>query len=187
MVGANRVILILLYLIIIMKHIVFIGLSLSLLLLNQILFSQEPYHPYTAMAYWNELNRPEYRYLKQKQINDEPLTHAEEKWIEQYEDYLGEYFESLSAEEKNVYYAQKAEWYACADLTEIQPERDEKPRRDTELLLKHIGYSGISGLVYGIMLSNIFHLNEEACFIRFFHRNTIISIITHYGYDRMGK
>ncbi len=143
-----------------MKRIVFIGVSLSLLLLNQILFSQELYQPYTAKAYWKELNRQEYRFLKQKQIENELLTHAEEKWLEQYEDYLGEYFEALSAEEKNIYYAKKTEWYAEANLTEIQPEYYKKPKRDTELLLKHIGYSGLSGTVYGIMLSNIFHLDE---------------------------
>ncbi len=134
--------------------------GLITLFVFQISFSQEVYQPYTAKAYWNEINRDEYRDLKQKQLHDEVLTNSEKKWLEQYEEYLGEYFEALSGTEKEIYFTRKAEWYAQADMPEIQPERIEKPKRDTELLLKHIGYSGLSGLTYGLMLSNIFHLNE---------------------------
>lgn len=123
-------------------------------------FSQEIYQPYTAKAYWTELNKPECRYLKQKQLTNEILLNTEKKWLQQYEEYLGDYFQLLPAKEKNTYYLNKGEWYAQADMIDIQPAGKEKPRRNTDLLLKHIGYSGLSGMTYGIMLNRIFELDE---------------------------
>ncbi len=143
-----------------MKKIFLILAALLIQLAFQNVFCQEEFQPYTAKAYWNELNRNEYRDLKQKQINNENLTNSEKKWLNLYEGYLGDYFEALSGTEKEFYYTSKAEWYALADIPEIQSGVNIGPKRDTELLLKHIGYSGLSGLVYGLMLSNIFHLNE---------------------------
>jgi drug/metabolite transporter superfamily protein YnfA len=123
-------------------------------------YSQEFNLPYTAKAYWIELNKPEYRYLKQKQLNNDTLLNADKKWLMQYEEYLGDYFELLPASEKETYYLKKDEWYAEANLVDIQPAGKEKPRRNSELLLKHIGYSGLSGIIYGIMLDRIFGLNS---------------------------
>ena len=143
-----------------MKKIQVLLAGLLFFLTLQFCFSQEVYRPYTAKAYWDELNRIEYRQLKMKQVDNGILTNDEKKWLDQYEEYLGEYFETLSSAEKEIFYEKKEEWYSQAGISEIQSESVKGPRRNTELLLKHIGYSGLSGLTYGIMLSNIFHLNE---------------------------
>ena len=137
--------------------IILTGLIILFVFQNSI--CQEIIQPYTAKAYWNELNRNDYRYLKQKQVNNEVLANAEKKWLEQYEEYLGEYFETLTGVEKETYYENKAEWYSQLGISEIQSDSANLPKRNTELLLKHIGFSGISGLTYGMMLSGIFHFD----------------------------
>lgn len=146
--------------ILIMKNITGLVTGFLLLFIFNSGYSQEEYKPYTAKSYWTELNRPEYRFLKQREINNETLSNSQKKWLEQYEKYLGDYFEILSKTEKENYYQNKQAWYVEANLKEIQPKGSEGPKRDTELLLKHIGYSGASGLIYGIMLSHILDLDE---------------------------
>jgi hypothetical protein len=127
-------------------------------------FSQEAVQPMTARAYWLELNRIDYRLLKEKDIKGETLQSQEKEWLGQYERYLSEYFGGLSDEEKNLYYSEKDNWYLAAGYPELQNSDIIGKRRDPELLLKHIGFSGLSGLSYGLMLNNIFDYDEKVRF-----------------------
>ena len=101
-----------------MKKIQVLLAGLLFFLTLQFCFSQEVYRPYTAKAYWDELNRIEYRQLKMKQVDNGILTNDEKKWLDQYEEYLGEYFETLSSAEKEIFYEKKEEWYSQAGIPE---------------------------------------------------------------------
>lgn len=139
--------------------------------------AQEFDAPYTAKALWNEMNKPEYRFLKEKQSKGSVLSDGERQWIGQYEEYLEKYYKSLSAEEKQVYLDNKANWYTEAGYAEqynfaadsrieqedgSQLSTNTKPIRDPNLLIKHMAYSGIYGAYYGLMINEIFDIEDEA-------------------------
>jgi hypothetical protein len=124
--------------------------------------AQEEVKPYTAKAYWNELNRSDYRTLKEKALGGMEISGQEQKWLDQFEKYLAEYYEGLAEEEKAKFLQHKDEWYLASGLTELAPESKAAPRRDPDLLLKHIAFSGISGLSYGLMLNGIFDYGDQA-------------------------
>ncbi len=124
--------------------------------------AQEIPELYTAKALWQEINKTEYRSIKEKQMNGIALGQNELLWLNQYEEYLKNYFQSLPADEKNVYFEQKANWYTEAGFAELlafSPET--KAYRDPNLLIKHMAYSGVYGAVYGGLLVGILDVENE--------------------------
>lgn len=125
--------------------------------------AQEIPELYSARALWQEINKTEYRSLKEKQLNGNVLGQKELLWLNQYEEYLKNYFQNLSIEEKQVYFEQKESWYADAGLAELlafSPET--KAYRDPNLLIKHMVYSGVYGGIYGGLLVGILDVENES-------------------------
>jgi hypothetical protein len=65
---------------------------------------------YTARGYWEESNKETYRIIKQKSTNGIALTADETSYLQDFETYLSNYFQRLSAEEKAFYDKMKAQW-----------------------------------------------------------------------------
>ncbi|QQS50364.1 MAG: hypothetical protein IPM71_12345 [Bacteroidota bacterium] len=140
------------------------GLVILLSLLAiRVCTAQDNLELYSARALWHEINKTEYRSIKEKQLNGIALGQKEGLWLNQYEEYLKNYFQNLSAEEKQLYFEQKANWYAEAGLPEqlaFSPET--KTYRDPNLLIKHMVYSGIYGGIYGGLLVGILDVENES-------------------------
>ena len=127
------------------------------------IFSQENVEPYTAKAFWLEINKENYRTQKQKVLNGDTLSNDQKIWLSQYEEYLNSYFNTMPGDERQKYYAIKDSLYNQSGYNELisfTPETSQE--QDNELLLKNIGYSGLAGWYYGFYLDAIFDIDGGA-------------------------
>jgi hypothetical protein len=88
-----------------------LSFSVFLLLLTFSIFSQvNAQGIYTARGYWEESNKETYRIIKQKSNTGVTLSTDESSYLNDYENYLANYFSRLSADEKAVYEKMKSQW-----------------------------------------------------------------------------
>lgn len=122
-----------------------ITLLLFMFLLGTQVHSQELY---TARGYWVESTKETYRKLKEKQIQGIQLTADETNYLQDYETYLGNYYQRLSDAEKVKYEQMKAEWDRSLAIT--APERGESDEFDWKP--RDRAANGFYGLLYGTSL-----------------------------------
>jgi hypothetical protein len=116
---------------------------------------------YTARAFWEESNKPNYREIKQKQTFGEALTENESAYLKDYEEYLENYYQRLSEEEKLKYQEMKPQWdrelLNTVHLAGPIAQEFEWRGRDRAI---NIGY----GILYGVSFSAIADIENAAAF-----------------------
>jgi hypothetical protein len=113
---------------------------------------------YTAKGYWNELNKDTYKKIQQKKLKGDSLSVNETAYVKDYEDYLVNYYQRMSEEEKVKYEQLKAQW----DREFIAPQSQPSDQYDFELRPRDRLTNGIYGLYYGISLVAITEMEEAA-------------------------
>jgi hypothetical protein len=111
---------------------------------------------YTARGYWNELNKDVYKKISDKKLKGETLTAQETGYLEDYEQYLANYYLRMSDDEKRIFENMKEQW-----AREIKPE-PAPPADDFELRPRHRVANGFYGLYYGSSLVAVANLEDEA-------------------------
>ena len=116
---------------------------------------------YTARAFWEESNKPNYREIKQKQTFGEALTENESAYLKDYEDYLENYYQRLSEEEKLKYQEMKPQWdrELLNTVHLAGPIAQEFDWRGRDRAI-NIGY----GILYGVSFSAIADIENAAAF-----------------------
>jgi len=84
------------------------GILFFLLFLN--IFTSYSQDLYTARGYWEETVKPVYLSITQKQTKGDSLTLNERAYLQDYQQYLSNYFQHLSGEEKQKYERLKPVW-----------------------------------------------------------------------------
>lgn len=129
--------------------------------------SQEIQSLFKAKSFTEAYFNPVYQELKKRKDNNIALSKNEKKWLEAYQQYLDNYFSLLNNNQQNIFHEQRSGIaYSKTDSTGTEPapltnitdkNNDLIPERDNELLLGHIAFSGVSGVVYGIQFNYLFN------------------------------
>lgn len=149
-------------------------LLLVLIFIASSLWAQELPTLFKAKSFTEAYYNPVYQELKQRKENDLFLSDKEEKWLELYENYINNYFKLLNNNQQNLFHKERSareihKDSAISSKVSVTHKKQEKvatekteveKERDTELLLGHIAYSGVSGIVYGIQLNSIFDIES---------------------------
>lgn len=116
---------------------------------------------YTARAFWEESNKPIYREIKQKQAFGEVLTEEESAYLKDYEEYLDNYYQRLSEDDKLKYQEMKPQWdkelLRTVHLAGPIAQEFEWRGRDRAV---NIGF----GILYGVSFSAITEIDNAAAF-----------------------
>jgi len=116
---------------------------------------------YTARAFWEESNKPNYREIKQKQTFGETLTENESAYLKDYEEYLNNYYQRLSEDEKLKYKEMKPQWdrelLKTVHLAGPIAQEFDWRGRDRGII---IGF----GILYGVSFSAIAEIENAAAF-----------------------
>jgi hypothetical protein len=112
---------------------------------------------YTAKGYWSELNKDTYKKIQQKKEKGDSLNTNETAYAKDYEEYLANYYQRLSEEEKTKYVQMKAQWDH-----ELTPPAKSSDEYDFELRPRDRLTNGIYGAYYGASLAGIGEFNEAA-------------------------
>ncbi len=113
---------------------------------------------YTAKGYWNELNKETYKKIQQKKLKGDSLSVNEVAYVKDYNDYLANYYQRMSDEEKTKYEQMKSQW--DREFTTQQPQPSDE--YDFELRPRDRLTNGVYGLYYGISLVAITEIENAA-------------------------
>jgi hypothetical protein len=116
---------------------------------------------YTARGFWEEYNKPTYREIKLKQAVGDPLTLDEYAYLKDYEEFLNNYYQRLSEDEKEKYQQMKENWdrelLKTVHLAGPIAQEFEWRGRDRAV---NIGY----GILYGVSIAAIAEIDNAAAF-----------------------
>lgn len=112
---------------------------------------------YTARGYWSEINKDAYKKIQLKKQKGDSLNTNESAYAKDYEEYLANYYQRMSEEEKAKYVQMKAQW----DL-ELTPPAKSSDEYDFELRPRDRLTNGIYGMYYGASIAAIGDFNESA-------------------------
>lgn len=112
---------------------------------------------YTAKGYWNELNKETYKKIQQKKLKGDSLTVNEAAYVKDYDDYLANYYQRLSEEERTKYEQMKSQWDR-----ELSQQKQPSDEYDFELRPRDRLTNGIYGAYYGASIAAIGEFNEAA-------------------------
>lgn len=118
--------------------------------------------PFTARAYWLKLNDPDYRSLKNKQQQGDSLNAAQEKYLEDYELHLEDYFKKMDPGEREKFFQMKDQW---DQENEMRPEdvfRNQEPDPDFEWTAKDRAVMGVFGILYGTSIAVLAEIDPPA-------------------------
>jgi hypothetical protein len=136
----------------------------ALILVGLILlsFSQLTAQQHTAAEFWKMEHDTVYTLLLQRQNAGETLSTEELTTLTEYRIKLTSYFESLSDNEKSLYYQNRAKWSAqpgTANRPSIQQETDVYAG-ERSMYTRYLVSSGIFGLFYGTAAAVILGVEE---------------------------
>lgn len=133
--------------------------SCLLVLLLVFIFSQTSAQDlYTAKGYWNELNKETYQKILAKKSKGEVLTDNESLYLQDYEQYLTNYYQRMSEDEKRLFESMKEQWNLEAQRSIPQPGEPV----DFELRTRDRLVNGLYGAYYGISLVVITGMEDAA-------------------------
>jgi hypothetical protein len=112
---------------------------------------------YTAKGYWSELNKDTYKKIQQKKLKGDSLTVNEAAYVKDYDDYLANYYQRMSEEEKTKYEQMKSQW--DRELTQQPQPSDDY---DFELRPRDRLTNGVYGLYYGASIAGIAEFDDAA-------------------------
>ncbi len=130
------------------------------------LFSQQTPTLFKASSFSEAYFNPVYQELKQRKANNQFLSDKENKWLELYQSYIDDYFNLLNQNQQTLFHEKRTaiEFNKDAIISNETEKTEafttEKNERDTELLLGHILFSGVSGIVYGVQMNYIFDIES---------------------------
>lgn len=141
------------------KFLGILPLLLTLLLIISFEISTEAQGIYTARGYWEEVNKPTYKEIKQKQLVGDVLSGDEMSYLLDFETYLNNYYSRLSEEEKSKYEQMKPQWdmELMNTGTKGLPVQEEFEWRGRDRVIS-TGY----GIFYGGSLAAIFEIDNAA-------------------------
>ncbi len=126
--------------------------------------AQEVVKPFTARAYWIELQDDNYQRILQKQRDGIELRGEDEKYLKFYDDRLQEYYEQLPSDEKELFRNFKAQWDE-----EIQEINKAEPSDVLEVNArgvlpgkKYRLYNGLYGFIYGAALIPVLGIEDQS-------------------------
>ncbi len=141
-----------------MKIKIVILLSFCLLLCFGGAMSQELY---TARGYWMELNKENYKKVREKKLKGDSLNTNETLYLQDYETYLINYYKRMPEEEKQKYETMKAQWDAEVSLDK-PAERKIEMGESYEWRRRDRWRNGFYGYYYGVSLVSILNANEAS-------------------------
>jgi len=112
---------------------------------------------YSARGYWTELNKDTYKKIQQKILKGDSLSLNETAYVKDYEAYLANYYQRMSAEEKAKYAQMKTQWDQ-----ELTPQARPSDEYDFELRPRDRLTNGIYGLYYGGSIAAIAEFDGAA-------------------------
>ncbi|MCU0398686.1 MAG: hypothetical protein MUC73_11360 [Cyclobacteriaceae bacterium] len=113
---------------------------------------------YTARGYWVELNKETYRKIKQKQRVGDPLTDNEALYLQDYEQYLANYYQRMPEEEKVRYEQMREQW----DRELLGPQKPEEVPEEFEWRGRDRAINFLYGAWYGTSLVLITGMDDAA-------------------------
>ena len=140
-----------------MKKPVLILVTLILLSFSQLMAQQ-----HTATEFWKMEHDTAYVHLLQRQNAGETLSTEELTTLTEYRIKLTSYFESLSDNEKSLYYQNRAKWTAqpgTVNKPSVQQETDVYAG-ERSMYTRYLVSSGIFGLFYGSAAAVILGVEE---------------------------
>jgi len=120
---------------------------------------------YTARGYWQESTKPSYLSIKERKEKSQALTADEEAYMQDYEAYLGTYYNRLSEEEKQTYQRMKDQWdreLALPLSAPQSPPQQQNERTEFEWRGRDRAINAAYGIYYGITLSYVAGLEDAA-------------------------
>ncbi len=126
--------------------------------------AQEVAEPYTARAYWLEEKNLTYQEITKKKVRGDSLSTAQNTWLDEYVQYLQNYYSRLSEEEKLKYREFKAQWDEEYYSKKEASESDilEESHKGVAPGKKYSMYNGIYGAIYGCSALGIFQADLDA-------------------------
>jgi hypothetical protein len=113
---------------------------------------------YTARGYWQELNKENYRKLKQKQKVGDALTENESLYLQDYEVYLENYYNRMQEEEKVKYAQMKDQW----DREALTPKKTQEVTEEFEWRGRDRATNFLYGALYGTSIVVIGDIDNAA-------------------------
>jgi hypothetical protein len=113
---------------------------------------------YTARGYWVELNKETYRKIKQKQRVGDPLSDNETLYLQDYEQYLANYYQRMPEEEKVRYEQMREQW----DRELLGPRKSEEVPEEFEWRGRDRAINFLYGAWYGTSLVLITGMDDAA-------------------------
>ena len=113
---------------------------------------------YTARGYWEESTKETYRKIKTKEANRELLTNDEKSYLADFENYLKNYWERMSDEEKELYENMLDTWNR--ELSE--PIASEPLQKDFDWRGRDRAINVFYGVYYGASLVALFEPDGAA-------------------------
>ena len=140
----------------------YIRLVLFVIILPDLCNAQEVAKPFTARAYWIELQDENYHRILRQQREGIQLSSVDEKYLKFYDNHLQNYYKELPSNEQELFRNFKAQWDE-----EAQINRDAEPSDVLEINArgvlpgkKYRLYNGIYGFAYGAALIPILGIQE---------------------------
>lgn len=135
-----------------------------------VFYAQEISSLFQAKSFSEAYYNSAYQELKLRKENGQQLTEKEQQWLTLYESYLNSYLQLLNKNQRSVFTQQRNLRMTMSDSVkqvsaQYQVQKNNlsevEKTKNTELLLGHILYSGVSGLVYGFQANYIFDINNS--------------------------
>jgi len=140
------------------------SLLLIVFLLPVYSYAQEVETPFSARAYWLELQDKNYNIILGKQKSGIPLSNEDEKYLKFYDGHLRDYYNQLSPGEQERFRNFESQWDE-----EAQISRDEEPSDVLEVNSRGILpgkkfrlYNGIYGFIYGAAMVPVLGIQDNA-------------------------
>jgi hypothetical protein len=113
---------------------------------------------YTARGYWEESTKETYRSIKAKEVNNELLTNDEKSYLADFEVYLRNYWDRMSAQEKETYELMRDTW----NRELLGPVANEPLQRDFDWRGRDRAINVFYGVYYGASLVALFEPDGAA-------------------------
>jgi len=125
--------------------------------------AQEQGSPYNARAYFEAEQNPTYVKLLGKSNSQDSLSQEEERFLNDYSNYLESFYQALSEDEKEKYQEFKTQW--IEELVEKKSQEDsdvlEVNRRGIKPGRKFLLSNGLYGFAYGIGGAYVLNIQDS--------------------------